>query len=265
MPSKAQQLAQSLSANTYIVDMSNSTGALNIPQGTTAKRPSAAANGAIRYNTSNNVTEIYSGLNWTTITSQTYTANYLIVAGGGGAGSGGGGAGGFLTGTATLTGGTSYDVTIGAGGAGVNGNGGVSGSNTVVNNLYTAVGGGFGGITTCSSSSVFRKISDSRYCWILALFLARGSTSALTILKVKPYIGSFLLGACAQNLTGLIIGRNLLRNEICDAKSSIVLILSILDLTRTPFSMTDLNTGDLILLSGYDVSTFNFIYGSFGP
>ena len=108
MPSKAQQLAQSLSAivntanvvstgannismnsATGIIDASMSYGSFNIPQGTYNQRPVAAANGAIRYNTSNNQTEIYSGLLWTTLTSQTYTAQYLIVGGGGGGGGGG--------------------------------------------------------------------------------------------------------------------------------------------------------------------------------
>ena len=105
MPSKAQQLAQSLSAivntanvvstgannismnsATGIIDASMSYGSFNIPQGTYNQRPAAAANGAIRYNTSNNITEVYSGTTWTTLTSQAYAISALIAAGGGGGG-----------------------------------------------------------------------------------------------------------------------------------------------------------------------------------
>ena len=89
--------------------MNATTGGLIVPRGTDAQRPVSPAAGTIRYNTSNNVTEIYSGTGWTSVTAQTYSASYLIAAGGGGGGSligGGGGAGGLLTGTSTLTGGT---------------------------------------------------------------------------------------------------------------------------------------------------------------
>jgi len=52
----------------------------------------------------------------------TYTASYLIIAGGGAGGyyanAGGGGAGGYREGTSTLNSGTTYTVTVGAGGAG---------------------------------------------------------------------------------------------------------------------------------------------------
>ena len=55
------------------------------------------------------------GSNWP---SQTYSIDYLVVAGGGGGGAGmggGGGAGGFLTGTASFSM-ITYTVTVGAGG-----------------------------------------------------------------------------------------------------------------------------------------------------
>lgn len=79
---------------------------------------------------------------------------YLVVGGGGGGGNGydsGGGAGGgggmSLTGTLSVTPGTSYTVTVGAGGAGgadtrANNNGS-SGGNSVFSTI-TALGGGFG-------------------------------------------------------------------------------------------------------------------------
>jgi hypothetical protein len=84
---------------------------------------------------------------------QSYTASYLIVAGGGAGGSclagnytpGGGGAGGFLTGTATLTPGTTYTATVGAGGFAVTNATGGNGSNSTLTGQTAAVGGGGGG------------------------------------------------------------------------------------------------------------------------
>ena len=82
----------------------------------------------------------------------TYTASYLIVAGGGGsgrAGAGGGGAGGLLSSTATLTPGTTYTIVVGAGGSAGTafsspGNHGGSGYCSTALGL-TAIGGGGGG------------------------------------------------------------------------------------------------------------------------
>ena len=78
-----------------------------------------------------------------------YTASYLVVAGGGGGGedrAGGGGAGGYVTGTISLTVGTTYTATVGGGGAGGNfplsrGN---QGTNSSFPGVTTAVGGGGG-------------------------------------------------------------------------------------------------------------------------
>ena len=84
-------------------------------------RPTSPNLGQSGYNTANNQFEVWSGLTWIPLTSQTYTASYLIAAGGGAGGgayySGGGGAGGLLTGTTTLSGGTTYSITVGAGGS----------------------------------------------------------------------------------------------------------------------------------------------------
>jgi hypothetical protein len=82
----------------------------------------------------------------------TYTASYLIVAGGGGGGygvgqGGGGGAGGYLTSTTTLSQGTVYTITVGSGGTGgtsANNLPAGSGSNSVFSS-FTATGGGGGG------------------------------------------------------------------------------------------------------------------------
>jgi len=76
---------------------------------------------------------------------QTYTASYLIVAGGGGGGSAGlyweaagGGAGGLLSGSTSVTPGTTYSFTVGAGGPTS-----TNGSNSTAFSL-TSIGGGKG-------------------------------------------------------------------------------------------------------------------------
>jgi hypothetical protein len=82
------------------------------------------------------------------IPSQTYTASYLVVAGGGGSGigvsgaslGGGAGAGGYLTNTMTFTVGTVYTATVGGGGAST-----ANGSNSTFPSVTTVVGGGAGG------------------------------------------------------------------------------------------------------------------------
>lgn len=147
-------------ANVQIVAMSNvvtsfanQTGGLIVPTGTDAQRPANATAGTIRYNTSNNVTEIYSGTAWVTVTSQNYSVDYLVIAGGGAGGpyiGGGGGAGGLLSGTATLTGGSAYTITIGAGATGST-SATANGSNTVFSTIATSVGGGGGGSSTFTS------------------------------------------------------------------------------------------------------------------
>ena len=91
---------------------------------------------------------------------QSYSAEYLVVAGGSAGGrenAGGGGAGGLLTnygGTAiTLSGGAVYTATVGAGGAGLSSqSNGADGSNSVLSGsgitTVTAIGGGGGGFST---------------------------------------------------------------------------------------------------------------------
>ena len=90
-------------------------------------------------------------------TPQSYSAEYLVIAGGGAGGSdhgGGGGAGGLLTnfgGTAiTLSGGQTYTATVGSGGAGsTSASAGASGNNSVLSgsgiSTVTSTGGGGGG------------------------------------------------------------------------------------------------------------------------
>jgi len=134
------------------VDTSANTGGFIPPSGTTAQRPASPVNGTTRFNTTTNAYEVWSGLVWVALTSQSYSVSYLVVAGGGGGGSsaaGGGGAGGLLTGTSSLNIGTTYSITVGAGGAGGVGTGsntaahGANGNNSVFNS-FTAIAGGGG-------------------------------------------------------------------------------------------------------------------------
>ena len=99
-------------------------------------------------------------------TPQTYSADFLVVAGGGGGGSGGGGsfsgggagAGGFRTSTQTVNPGTSITVTVGDGGsAGSGKNYGGNGSASSIGGTglttITSAGGGGGGGQFGSGSS----------------------------------------------------------------------------------------------------------------
>jgi len=139
-----------------VVDMSAAYSSLILPRGTTAQRPTFAANGAIRWNSSNNWLEVYTGetTQWVTLAyGGQYLITYLIAAGGGGGGSdmgGGGGAGGYLSGTALVTPGLSYTISVGAGGAGAPAgtyqNKGINGNDSTIGRLViTSVGGGGGG------------------------------------------------------------------------------------------------------------------------
>jgi hypothetical protein len=153
-------------------------GAVRIPTGTTAQRPTSPTDGMIRKNTTTGALEFWdpTSTSWIGITpfsatggvvtsvagntvhtflssanftvlSGTRTVEYLIVAGGGGGGpiGGGGGGGGLITGIATVGVG-SYSIVIGGGGN--NGNGSspyaTNGSNTTALG-FTAIGGGGGG------------------------------------------------------------------------------------------------------------------------
>jgi len=126
-----------------------STGAITLPNGTTAQRPSGAnvANGMLRYNTTGNNFEAYLNNGWATVTNATaYTVSYLIVAGGGSGGyncGAGGGAGGYLTGNVTVNRSTVYSFVIGAGASAATSTDGTRGSNSTAFSL-TAVGGGGG-------------------------------------------------------------------------------------------------------------------------
>ena len=151
------------------------TGALKIPSGTTAQQPTGVL-GMIRYNTTANKLQVYTGNSWQSLggiiasggtvttgggykthtftTSGTFEVTsggdieYLIVAGGGAGAStdgGGGGGGGVVTGTMNIQPG-SYTITRGGGGSYVNANdrAGNTGNNSTALG-FTARGGGGGG------------------------------------------------------------------------------------------------------------------------
>lgn len=138
------------------VSQTSSTGAANLPSGTTAERPGSPVNGQARYNSTTNFVEAYINSAWQALAplSQVpYSADYLIIAGGGGSSFsdnnncfGGGGAGGYLSGTTSLVTGTTYSFTVGAGGAAgpSQDTGGSNGSNSTGFGV-TAIGGGRAG------------------------------------------------------------------------------------------------------------------------
>jgi len=145
------------------------TSSLNLPIGTSAQRPASPANGAIRFNTTKGVLEVYYAGNWLSIASSTLIASggtiveaggykyhtflssgtftvtsgsgaveALIIGGGGsGVSRGGGGAGGLVAATTTVAAG-SYNVVVGGGG-----------QNSSFNNLV-AFAGGNGGTTSAA-------------------------------------------------------------------------------------------------------------------
>jgi hypothetical protein len=111
--------------------LNSSTGYLDLPVGTTAQRPGSPVAGMIRFNTTKDKYEVYSGtssswLDINTTNTEPYNIDYLVVAGGGGTAgnrNGGGGAGGLLSGSgAALTPLSTYVITVGAGGTGGAGN-----------------------------------------------------------------------------------------------------------------------------------------------
>ena len=138
------------------------TTALTIPVGTTAERPTGA-NGMIRYNTTLSALEGYIGGNWRIVKDTTYSIDYLAVAGGGGGGgasdpgsnsqygAAGGGAGGYQTGSASVSSGAAFTITVGAGGTGGTGkNVGANGANSNISTILgsASIGGGGGGYDT---------------------------------------------------------------------------------------------------------------------
>lgn len=131
------------------------TGALKLPVGTTAQRPTGAQ-GLIRLNSTTGNPEWWDNtiLQWLQFSQPVgYSITYLVAAGGGGGGGsiysttqgGGGGGGGLVSATTTLLSGTTYTITIGAGGTGGVANAaGAKGTDSVLVGIATALGGGGG-------------------------------------------------------------------------------------------------------------------------
>ena len=165
--SKARDLADGL-----FVSISSTTGAAQLPVGTTAQRPASPAVGEIRYNTTESQYEVYNGTEWNISqrSGYPYPVQYLVIAGGGGGGQdsdgggmgGGGGAGGYRNSYASetsggnsstetpisITPGTQYTITVGAGGS-PNAKGGDSTFATI-----TSVGGGRGPAKNTATSAL---------------------------------------------------------------------------------------------------------------
>jgi hypothetical protein len=155
-----------------LLDLGSDTGALGLPKGTEAQRPSNPVEGTLRHNSEIDETklETFNGADWRKINKfvTPLIVDYLVIAGGGGTGgsadggvTGGGGAGGYRTtygtsganssseSTITLNSGNVYTITVGAGGAaqstatgGVGGNSSIAGTGLTE---ITSLGGGGGG------------------------------------------------------------------------------------------------------------------------
>jgi hypothetical protein len=141
-------------ANDVVTIINFYTTSLNVVL-TANARPSNLANGTILWNSANNVLETYTGTGWSTLASQNYTIQYMIVAAGGGGGviGGGGGAGGLITGSSAVFPNDIFTFVIGAGGnSGTSATRATNGSNTTAF-LTTALGGGGGGNHVLNTTS----------------------------------------------------------------------------------------------------------------
>jgi len=133
------------------------TAAMNLPSGTTAQRPGTPVAGAIRYNSTTGLSEVYQNSTWQSFqpsgTSTGYIVEALIVGGGGGTAGesgGGGGGGGVINVLFTATIGTVYTMTVGSGGASRSA-GSVSSIAGSGLTTITAIGGGIGGGNSLAS------------------------------------------------------------------------------------------------------------------
>lgn len=138
----------------------NSTGALTLPSGTTAQRPSSPVNGMTRFNTTLGSPEWYSSVanDWVLFSDVPgYSAEIFAWGGGGGGSQSTGGGGGAAYGTTSFVSLQSLAVVIGGGGAyrppnsspgpAVPGGGGVAGSIG-----FSGQGGGYSGIFLTSAT-----------------------------------------------------------------------------------------------------------------
>lgn len=186
----------------------DNTGAVQLPSGTTAQRPSSPSNGEMRYNTTDNKVEYYDGAQW--ISMEVYMppleVNYVVIAAGAGTGggSGGAGAGGLRTSypnTSTLNGhneailslstSTNYTVTIGAGGtAGSYGGSNPTNGNNTTFDTITSTGGGTGGYIK-TGSPTYISGSNGGSGGGGSMSTGRFNGSAVTTPVTQGYAGGF--------------------------------------------------------------------------
>jgi len=130
------------------LDLRTKTNEVYLPKGPTILRTANPITGLIRYNTTENFYEGYTGGVWVrfqTFPQGVYTVSFLIVAGGGGSYSGysfggGAGAGGFISSSLSITPGTTYTMVVGGGGGSAS-----PGTNSSITGVAIATGGGRGG------------------------------------------------------------------------------------------------------------------------
>jgi len=142
-----------LTPSSGVINARQSTGALNLPQGTTAQRPINPPRGTTRVNTTLNVVEIYNKGSWTILYSLPYAVDIYAWGGGGAGGTPGGwtfgaagGAGGSAYGQLLVTPNIPYTVVVAAGGL-INTmtNAWPGGGPASINNIDNRYGGGGGG------------------------------------------------------------------------------------------------------------------------
>jgi hypothetical protein len=142
---------------TFTVTATNANGTSTASSASNSTTPFTASGGSTTTSGGYRIHTFTSSSSFT-LTGNSATCDYLVIAGGGGGGrngGGGGGAGGFrCTVDATGGGGTlespisltaqTYSVTIGAGGGGSSGGGNASSGNSSIFHTITSIGGGLG-------------------------------------------------------------------------------------------------------------------------
>ena len=95
------------------------TGAVELPQGTTAQRPGTAGAGMLRYNTNNSQFEYFEGSNWYNVKDgPIITVDYLVIGGGGPGSAAGTGSYAQFNATAKGSDSTFHNITAAGGGVG---------------------------------------------------------------------------------------------------------------------------------------------------
>ena len=145
-----------MTGNTSVVNMGYNNGAMIVPIGSTAQRPSVGIAGMSRWNTNLLSYEVYDGVQWVAIPLTFYSVNLLAIAGGSNStfssltvlGGGAGGYGGNGNSGSSGGGGSGMDANTSTGGSGTSGQGfigGAGGGCVYVGRAGSAAGGGGGG------------------------------------------------------------------------------------------------------------------------